>query len=157
VIPFAVTIPPAEQVRDFAERLVAEEGPGILAWLVRGAVAWRRAGRLIAPEDVVLATRHYRQEQDALAPFLTERCVLESDAHVTVAALYTTYQTWARESGETILSKSELRRALVARGMAEPVRGTGGARTWAGIRPRDTHEPEAAAIAPVGEDVTLWS
>jgi putative DNA primase/helicase len=153
VIPFDVTIAEREQVRDFATQLVTDEGPGILAWLVQGAIAWQRAGRLIAPEDVLLATGHYRQEQDSLAPFLAECCALDPAGRIPVAELYTVYTTWARESGETILSKSELRRALVARGLAEPVRGTGGARLWCGIRRKASEEPEPATT----EDLTLWN
>jgi putative DNA primase/helicase len=155
VIPFDVKIPEAEQVRDFAARLIAEEGPGILAWMVRGAVAWRKAGRLIAPTDVMLATRHYRQEQDSLAPFLTECCALDPVGRVAVAQLYTTYTTWAKESGEALMSKAELRRALLARGLAEPVRGTAGARVWCGLRRKAANDDAAEVFTLMAEDVRL--
>jgi putative DNA primase/helicase len=157
LIPFDVVIPPAEQDRDLAERLIVEEGPGILAWLVQGAIAWHKAGRLVPAKAVVAATRRYRDEQDVLAPFLGERCTVAEDARVSVADLYTTYTGWARDSGETAMSKAELRRALMARGFAEPVRGTGGTRTWQGIRPRHAADPEALDLPATAEDVTLWN
>ena len=156
VIPFDVTIPPAEQVRDFADQLVADEGPGILAWMVRGAIAWRQAGRLIPPDDVLQATRTYRGEQDSLRPFLAECCVVDPTARVTVAELYAVYQTWARDSGEAILSKSELRRALMARGLPEPMRGSKGTRMWCGLRHRTPDEPDLGPAEAAPAELNLW-
>jgi hypothetical protein len=43
LIPFDVTIPPAEQDRRLAERLRGEL-PGILAWALAGCLAWRKQG-----------------------------------------------------------------------------------------------------------------
>jgi putative DNA primase/helicase len=50
-----------------------EEAPGILAWLVRGALAWQREG--LNPPDVVrAATEEYRHENEPLTPFLEACC-----------------------------------------------------------------------------------
>src|SRR2546425_283931 len=54
LIPFAVTIPPEERVKDLAEQLQAE-ADGILSWMVSGAVEWKRFG-LGDPESVTEAT-----------------------------------------------------------------------------------------------------
>jgi putative DNA primase/helicase len=157
LVPFDVVIPPEERERDFAERLVREEGPGILRWLGVGAQAWHAAGRLIAPEEVTAATQAYRDEQDALRPFLTEKCVIEAAGRVPVAENYTAYTAWAKDSGETPLSKAELRRALMARGLPEPIRGPGGVRTWTGLRLKAADEPERAARAPAAPaELNLW-
>jgi putative DNA primase/helicase len=54
-----------------------DEGPGILAWLVRGALAWRDAGfRLEPPPSVVAAVLEYRLSQAPLSEFYAARCVI---------------------------------------------------------------------------------
>jgi len=54
-----------------------DEGPGILAWLVRGALAWRDAGfRLDPPPSVLAAVLEYRLSQAPLSEFYAARCVI---------------------------------------------------------------------------------
>jgi putative DNA primase/helicase len=158
LVPFEVVIPPKERERDLADRLVREEGPGILRWLVEGAMAWHKAGRLAPPDEVTAATQAYRDEQDALRPFLTDRCALGATGRVPVADLYANYTAWAKESGETPLSKTELRRALMARGLPEPKRaGHGGVHTWSGLRLLADGEPQRAeASATASAELNLW-
>ena len=77
IIPFNVKIPVADQDKHLDEKLKGERD-GILAWMVRGAVTWRKYG-LGEPKDVVTATDTYRSEQDFLAPFLSEYCTIEDE------------------------------------------------------------------------------
>jgi putative DNA primase/helicase len=42
LIPFEVTIPPADQVKDLAAKLLEDEGSAIMAWAVEGTRAWQR-------------------------------------------------------------------------------------------------------------------
>lgn len=49
------------------EKLKAE-APGILAWLVRGCIAWQKEG-LNQPDIVKAATREYQQEEDLIERF----------------------------------------------------------------------------------------
>ncbi len=44
------------------------EAPGILAWLVRGYIEWKRDG-LKPPTAVVAATEEYQRDEDTLADF----------------------------------------------------------------------------------------
>jgi hypothetical protein len=78
LVPWTVSIPPAQQDKKLPEKLRSEL-PGILAWVVRGCLQWRRKG-LQAPEEVRQATGNYRSEMDVLAAFLEEYCILRSDA-----------------------------------------------------------------------------
>ena len=50
-----------------------EEAPGILAWAVRGSLAWQRDG-LNAPPAVAGAGHAYRAAQDAVGLFLADCC-----------------------------------------------------------------------------------
>jgi putative DNA primase/helicase len=56
--------------RNLDEKLAAE-APGILAWLVRGCLAWQREG-LAEPEPVVRATLAYRQREDVFTRFAAD-------------------------------------------------------------------------------------
>ena len=75
LIPFTVTIPEAERDQALPDKLRAEY-PQILAWMIRGAVAWRRGG-LKPPASVVAATDDYFQDEDTFAQWLAECCVLD--------------------------------------------------------------------------------
>jgi putative DNA primase/helicase len=74
---------------------LAAEGAGILAWLVRGALAWQRDG-LQTPDCVRLATTDYQQEEDLLGQFIEACCYVGDGAQVRGAALYAAYAAWAK-------------------------------------------------------------
>ena len=79
------------------EKLTAEL-PGILAWAVRGALAWQDRG-LQPPAAVTAATETYRAESDPLADFI-ERDLIEGDGFVVNAtAAYRAYKSWAADAG----------------------------------------------------------
>jgi len=74
------------------------EYPGILAWMVRGCLAWQDRG--LAPPDVVrIATETYRSESDPLAAFLAERCIAGEEMSTRASDLYREYQRWADDRG----------------------------------------------------------
>ena len=68
MIPFKRRFAPHERDYGLTDKLRAE-AEGILAWAVRGAVAWYRDG-LQDPDVVRNATREYREISDALSGFL---------------------------------------------------------------------------------------
>src|SRR5262249_9597651 len=72
---------------------LAAEASGILALLVRACLDWQRDG-LREPSVVQAATEEYRAESDLLAPFFTDRCVLEDGARVGGRELYLAYRAW---------------------------------------------------------------
>lgn len=98
LVPFDVTIPDSEKDMALGDKLRAEM-PGILAWLVRGCIAWQRQG-LAPPKKVRDATAEYRAEMDVLAAFLADRCVINDKARVTARDLYAAYCAWCDDNGE---------------------------------------------------------
>ena len=98
IVPFVVTIPPAEQDPQLLVKLRAE-WPGILNWCIAGCLDWQRNG-MQTPEEVMIATDGYRQEQDVLAEFVAERCILAEDACVRPMELYADYATWSKAIGD---------------------------------------------------------
>ena len=97
LIPFTVTIPEAEQDKTLGDKLLAEL-PGILAWAVRGCLAWQRDG-LGIPAEVIDATVAYRAESDELAPFLEECCNLGERLQAQAGPLFEAYKKWAEDGG----------------------------------------------------------
>jgi len=66
LIPFTVTIPPAQRDTTLGDRL-KQEWPGILAWAIEGCVEWQSKG-LAPPRAVVDATAKYLEAEDATSP-----------------------------------------------------------------------------------------
>jgi putative DNA primase/helicase len=115
LIPFTVVIPDEEQDRNLDSKLRAEL-PGILAWCVRGCLAWNRGG-LRPPAEVTEATSEYRSEEDILRAFLDEHCILGRQFKARAADLYGRYKGWAESSGENPLSQTRFGKALAERGL----------------------------------------
>ena len=107
-----------------------EELPGILNWALRGYERWKAEG-LTAPEAVRMAVAGYREEMDALAAFLNDRCVIDRSAMVKSSLLYADYSEWAEGAGERKQSNKKLSTALQERGF-DSLRKTDGI-YWLGI------------------------
>ena len=84
-----------------AEKLKAE-GPGILAWMVRGCLRFNQEG-LKVPDQVRAAVARYRAEEDILGNFIAERCIEKDSAETTKGVLYQAYCTWCEDNGHSAL------------------------------------------------------
>lgn len=69
------------------------EGPGILAWLVRGFLAWQQYG-LNPPAAVKSATEQYKEREDTLGQFISDCCLVDSTAQTKAGQLYESYKAW---------------------------------------------------------------
>jgi len=99
LVPFTVTIPPEEQDTALLQKLQAE-WPGILAWAVQGCLQWQRTG-MRPPAEVLAATDAYQADQNTLAEYLAENCLLLEAGKVERTALFCDYQCWCKRTGET--------------------------------------------------------
>ncbi len=88
-----------EHQRDanLSDKLRAEAG-GILAWLVRGCLEFQHDG-LKPPSSVCAATDEYFAEEDIVAQFITERCLVKPPAEARASELYAAYRQWADDNG----------------------------------------------------------
>jgi putative DNA primase/helicase len=93
------------------------EGPGILAWAVRGCMAWQERG-LNPPSVVSEATKAYRTESMPLARFLADCCVVKESARATFGDLFQSYVRWA--GGASRMGKHEFSEALRQRFAQDP-------------------------------------
>lgn len=112
-------------------------GPAILQWLVKGCLDWQREGLKI-PAVVQQATDEYRASQDSFGDFISDCCVLDSDAWVSSEDLHDAYDAWLIERGDGWLNGDSLTDKAFAKKLQRfgsvARKGTGGVRGWSGIR-----------------------
>lgn len=101
-IPFLVTIPKDQQDTSLPNKL-EEELPGILSWIVRGAIWYVEFG-LEFPPAVTALTEEYRIKSDHFMEFIEDCCIREKDAFVHGAKLRQTYEMWIASNGEDKMS-----------------------------------------------------
>lgn len=98
LVPFMVKITKEQKDDKLKDKLKAEY-PGILAWLVRGAVEWRRAG-LQDPPEVLAATISYREGEDQLGEFVSVCCITGNPSfQVKAGHLYDAYKSHCKSQG----------------------------------------------------------
>jgi P4 family phage/plasmid primase-like protien len=149
LIPFMVTIPDDEIDEDLTLKLETELS-GILAWAVQGCLVWQRVG-LKEPLEVIAATSAYRQEEDILAEYIQDCCVLKVTATVAKADLYENYKHWCENTGCQPVSQKTLRTRLMERGISEGKSGS--VRYWRGIGLLESQEGEEGQL---GREMTFF-
>jgi len=100
LVPFIHSIPEPKQNPEIKKLLVnpVKAGPAILAWMIRGCLAWQK-DRLKIPDVVRLATREYRENEDPLKDFFDDECEFNSDAIISVRRLKIRYVEYCSENG----------------------------------------------------------
>lgn len=117
LVPFEQTIPEGQRDMQLLEKL-KREGAGILNRLLAGLSEYQAIGLRI-PKKIRAATEAYRDEQDILGAFISERCDTGEACTVKKDALYTAYTDWTAENGHRPLSKTKLTQRLKDRGYGE--------------------------------------
>jgi putative DNA primase/helicase len=147
LIPFAVTIPVEERDGELTEKLKAE-WPGILAWIVKGCLAWQSEG-LAAPGAVTAATAEYLNSEDAIAAWIDERCERDPKAWSSAASLFASWASWATKAGENPGSQRKFIQKLAERPtekLSKHKMNTGSG--FYGLRVMPLYEGEATWEAP---------
>ncbi len=145
LIPFNVTFHDPgrglpEKDTTMEARLIAEL-PGILTWAVQGCLAWQRDG-LTIPAAVQDATDAYRQQQDVLAAWISDRCIVKHTATASAEDLYASYSAWCEANGERPEPQRRFGMRLTERGFERQRRMVG--IWWLGL---GLLQPEAASTA----------
>ncbi|MFF4746828.1 phage/plasmid primase, P4 family [Streptomyces sp. NPDC001268] len=126
LVPFTRTVPEERKIDGLARILADEEGPAILAWMIRGAVD-AFAAKLREPAAVMAFTESYAEEEDSLARFMEDCCHLGGGTHVTTmtSKLRGAYEDWCKTEGEIPLKPQVLGRELRTRFGIEQKRSNG--------------------------------
>lgn len=125
-----------EEVMDIGRRLVAEEGPGILNWILDGVKDYREHG-LVEPAALTEGVTAYQNDSDPVARFIQESAaqdsiVLEPDAKIDSRSLYNAFTAWCADEGIRYpLTAARFGRRMSTLGYT-PAR-TSTARLWQGI------------------------
>jgi len=99
VIPFLNQIPKDKQIKDFQEKLLLEEGSGILNWIIEGAKKYLKSGLGERPAIVEKYTNTYFHDNDPLFEFWLSLDTNKKDKMLQ-KDLYDRYLEWHRENGE---------------------------------------------------------
>ena len=119
---------------------LAEERPGVLAWMVRGCAEWLANG-LGDPESVRAATEGYREEMDVLGSFLDDRCYVGKDARAETSQLFREWKDWCTDNGEDPGTQTKFGRSLTERGFAVVRQGGSRPRLRVGVGLGDPKSP----------------
>jgi P4 family phage/plasmid primase-like protien len=111
-INFQVTIAPDKQDKLLAQKLIQQEGPGILYWMMQGAKRVLENGQVNEPESVLVATKEYRHEEDNIAQYIDDRIFINSYMGVSAAELYNNYKAWCIQESEQPIPRTQLVREL---------------------------------------------
>lgn len=131
VIPFHVNI--VNPNKNLLDELRDEELPGILSWAVTGCRAWQKAGGLIKPVCVQLASQEYKEEQDVIGRFLLERgsaVELAKDSTPRNEA-FAVYEMWCLDNAEEPTGKWSFNERLAR---DYKVGQNAGKRVWSGLK-----------------------
>lgn len=156
-LPFEHTIPEGERDPRIKATLCDPQGgaPAVLAWAVRGCLAWQREG-LGYPNIVRAKTKALRESFDPLADFLSEYCQFDPLDECPAVELREAYECWARETGtRRMVSNREWSQRLTAAGYQRAGRRRDGKpyRVWVGVRLAQQEE-EAQEATPAATDAT---
>ncbi|NMN56882.1 putative DNA primase/helicase [Xanthobacter sp. SG618] len=112
VIHWPIALEDSEQ-RDFEEVVgeLAAEAPGILNWLIEGALTYLREG-LILPPEVRAATQEYRDEMDVVGQFVASCVEPAPGMWVTARAAYRAYADWSDENGKKPVTETRFGRDM---------------------------------------------
>lgn len=126
LIPFTNKVPDERKIKGLDKQLVADEGPGILAWIIQGA-RHVLANGLGDPVQVMAATKQYAAEEDALGRFITDRCrIVDSPlVRTNTAKVRAAYTAWCQQEDERELSPQVFGRELKTRFGIESERSHG--------------------------------
>jgi putative DNA primase/helicase len=116
------------------------EAPGILAWLVRGCLAWQKEG-LKTSARVAKATAAYKKDEDVIGQFIEDRCETGLGFRVKPGEIYNDYCDWCDEQKiKSVSSQTLFGKDLKTRYETE---GEGRKKFYLGIRlseAEDNHE-----------------
>jgi putative DNA primase/helicase len=113
LIHFDQTITDKERIEDLNERLRAEASQ-ILRLLVGKCLQWQQQG-LPVPEVIKQDVLAYKEENDYMAVFIEEKCVLNDTNEVSCSELHQHYLEWAKKTAAPMLNITQFGRAMIAR------------------------------------------
>ena len=131
-----------ERIKDiYLSEKLKSEAAGILAWLVRGCLAWQKDG-LKKSDSVKNATEAYQRDEDVIGQFIEDRCVEGADLKVKPSEIYKAYCEWCEDQKSKPMSQTAFGKDLRTRYEAD---GTGRSKVYIGIKITEDPKPRVCA------------
>lgn len=117
---------------DYVDELLKKAGGAILQWMIEGAALYIKNRYKFPYSEVVdNAKNAYREENDWIDHFITDRCVKDTTKSVMSNQLYQVYRGWANLNGEYIRNNRDFAAALICGGYTK--KRTSKGIQWIGI------------------------
>ena len=113
VIPFDAKIEGSADIKNYADYLFEKAGGAILTWVIEGARKVIADNYKIEPPQKVRdAIEHYKESNDWLSYFLSERCELDPAYVAKSSEVYNEYRIFCTQVGEFTRSTTDFYTAL---------------------------------------------
>jgi P4 family phage/plasmid primase-like protien len=139
LVPFDLRVD-EDNIDSGLEETLLGEAEGILAWAVRGCLAWQKEGLAPSPR-INSASACYRSECDLIGEFL-EGYTLDPQGQISQQTLWDEWRSWCQDNGVREGSKKTFTRKLEVRGV-RAAGWKGSIRQYTGARRRTKEELRA--------------
>jgi P4 family phage/plasmid primase-like protien len=113
VIPSFAVIEGKSDIKNYADYLFRNAGGAILKWICEGAKKFIDAGYRVEPPQVVKeAIEAYRQQNDWLNNYITERCEVDATYKQKSGELYADYRNYCANTGDYTRSAPDFKAAI---------------------------------------------
>lgn len=113
VIPFDAKIEGSADIKNYADYLFEKAGGAILTWVIEGARKVIADNyKIDPPQKVRDAIEHYKESNDWLSYFLSERCELDPAYVAKSSEVYNKYRIFCTQVGEFTRSTTDFYTAL---------------------------------------------
>ncbi len=140
LLPFTVAFKGEHRDPALGDKLL-REGPGILRWIVDGALAYQRDG-LNPPKVVTAATAEYFAAENLFDQWLEDCCERGPNLWETPGRLFASWRRYAEGANEKVGTQKAFGERLSAAGFHGGNSRSKGGRHWDGLRLRPEIEPE---------------
>lgn len=118
IVPFDVTIPPEEQIKDLHSRIIENELAGVFNWVLRGLARLLKQNGFTECIAARRAVEDYRLQSDSLRQFLNdERYKSDVNVKTKIVDLYIEYKCYCQENGFYHLTKPNFIKRLKSYGI----------------------------------------
>lgn len=118
VIEFNRTFAAHEQDTMLADRIIREETPGVVAWMLAGARRVIYQGQLTIPPSSISAVRNWQHSSDPVSLFVAEktRTARDHGDRSSCGTMFEAYTSWAEKNRFKVMSSSSFGRRIAGLG-----------------------------------------
>jgi putative DNA primase/helicase len=149
VVPLFFVKEPAGTDRHFVDSIVEQEGPGVLAWAVRGLQQFTNE-TLVLPEDVSTDLQVVMHEAAPLNAFIESTLSRDDNGMMSANQLWAAYKDWCRMRDTDPEALREFSRSLRQLGFPRVRRSSGN--YYRGLTCRNMNTIPTVASPPIPED-----